>query len=71
MEKAIKEILEMVIQVKRLAEANNDLLGFICQKIAPVKKQDYLDTKEFLITSLEMSEMFEKYDIMPEDFGIS
>ena len=34
MDKVIKEILEMVIQVKRLAEANNELLGFICQKIS-------------------------------------
>lgn len=72
MDKVIKEILEVVIQVKRLAEANNELLGFICQKISPVStKKEYLDTKDFMIASLEMSEMFEEYDIMPEDYGIS
>jgi hypothetical protein len=48
-------------------------LGFICQKVAPPEniEKSYIDIGDFMTTSLEMSEMFEKYDIMPDEFGIS
>ena len=38
MEDLIKEIFKMVSQIKRISEANNDLLGFVCSKVAPAKK---------------------------------
>ena len=71
--KAIKEILKMIKEIRQISHANNELLGFICQKIAPPGEieKDYIEIGDFMTTSLEMSEMFEKYDIMPEEFGIS
>ena len=63
----------MILEMRKITHANNELLGFICQKLAPPGdiEKDYIDTANFLTTSLEMSEMFEKYNIMPDEFGIS
>jgi len=63
----------MILEMRKITHANNELLGFICQKVAPTGdiEKDYIDTANFLTTSLEMSEMFEKYNIMPDEFGIS
>tara|TARA_A100001201_G_scaffold107704_1_gene92133 strand:- start:220 stop:441 length:222 start_codon:yes stop_codon:yes gene_type:complete len=69
----IKEIFKMVTQIKRITEANNDLLGFVCSKVAPSKKitsQD-IDLLDMAYISMEMSEIFEKYNISPDEFGIS
>ena len=73
MEALIKEIFKMIKELREVSKANNELLGFICQKIAPSDsvEKDYIDIDKFMTTSLEMSEMFEKYDIMPDEFGIS
>ncbi len=63
----------MVSQIKRITEANNDLLGFVCSKVAPSKKitsQD-IDLLDMAYISMEMSEIFEKYNISPDEFGIS
>ena len=73
MENLIKEIFKAIKELRQISHANNELLGFICQKIAPAGEveKDYMEIGDFMTTSLEMSEMFEKYDIMPEEFGIS
>ena len=73
MESLIKEIFKMIKELREVSKANNELLGFICQKISSNDsvEKDYLKIGDFMTTSLEMSEMFEKYDIMPDEFGIS
>ena len=63
----------MVSQIKRISQANNDLLGFVCSKVAPSNKitsQD-IDLLDVAYISMEMSEMFEEYDVMPEEYGIA
>ena len=73
MDDLIKEIFKMVSQIKRISEANNDLLEFVCSKVAPSKKlasQD-IDLLDMAYISMEMSEIFEKYNISPDEFGIS
>ena len=73
MKNIVKEIFKMIREIREISKANNELLGFVCQKIAPTGsiEKDYIDTADFMTTSLEMSEMFEKYNIMPDEFGIS
>jgi len=73
MNSIIKEIFKMIKELREVSKANNELLGFICQKISSNDsvEKDYINIDEFMTTSLEMSEMFEKYDIMPDEFGIS
>ncbi len=73
MEDLIKEIYKMVKELRRISEANNDLLGFICQKVAPHKKiyEENIDITDMAYISMEMSEIFEKYNISPDEFGIS
>ena len=63
----------MVSQIKRITEANNDLLGFVCSKVAPTKKitTKEIDLLDVAYISMEMSEIFEEYDVMPEDYGIA
>ena len=38
MEDILKSILKNIMELKQISQANNDLLGFICSKVAPVKK---------------------------------
>jgi len=73
MDKIIKEIFEMVIELRKISQINNELLGFLCQKVAPATdlEKDLLDSRDIIITSLEMSELFEQYDVMPEEYGIA
>ena len=73
MEDLIKEIFKMVVQIKKISEANNDLLGFVCSKVAPTKKiiTKEIDLLDVAYISMEMSEIFEEYDVMPEDYGIA
>ena len=63
----------MVVEMRKISQANNDLLGFICKQIAPNKKiiEKDISTEEMLIISMEMSEIFEKYDVMPDEYGLS
>ena len=63
----------MVVEMRKISQANNDLLGFICKKIAPSKKiiEKDISTEEMLTISIEMSELFEKYDVMPDEYGLS
>ncbi len=63
----------MIKEIHSISHANNQLLGFVCNKIAPSKEieKNYIDIEDFMTTSLEMSEMFEKYNITPDEFGIS
>jgi ribosome maturation factor RimP len=73
MEDLIKELYKMVKEVRRISEANNDLLGFICSKVAPNKKiyQEDISVDDVMSISMEMSEIFEKYDVMPDEYGLS
>ncbi|BAQ85213.1 hypothetical protein [uncultured Mediterranean phage uvMED] len=73
MDDLIKELYKMVKELRRISEANNDLLGFICQRVAPNKKiyQEDISVDDMISISMEMSEMFEKYDVMPEEYGLS
>jgi len=73
MKNLIQEIFAMIKELREISEANNELLGFICQRIAPPGniEKSAISVSDFMETSLEMSEMFEKYDIMPDEFGIS
>jgi len=73
MDDLIKELYKMVVELRKISEANNDLLGFICQKVAPNKKicQEDISVDDMMSISMEMSEMFEKYDVMPEEYGLS
>jgi len=73
MEDLIKELYKMVKEVRKISEANNDLLGFICSKVAPNKKiyQEDISVDDMMSISMEMSEMFEKYDVMPDEYGLA
>ena len=73
MEDVIKEIYKMVVELRKISEANNDLLGFICTKVAPNKKiyQEDISVDDMMSISMEMSEMFEKYDVMPDEYGLA
>ena len=73
MDDLIKELYKMVKELRRISEANNDLLGFICSKVAPNKKihQEDISVDDMISISMEMSEMFEKYDVMPDEYGLA
>ena len=73
MDDLIKEIYKMVVELRKISEANNDLLGFICSKVAPNKKiyQEDISVDDMISISMEMSEIFEKYDVMPDEYGLS
>jgi len=73
MKELLKEIYRVVVELRRISEVNNDLLGFICQQVAPNKKLINKDitTEEMMSISLEMSEIFEKYNVSPDEYGLS
>lgn len=73
MDDLIKELYKMVKEVRKISEANNDLLGFICSKVAPNKKihQEDISVDDMMSISMEMSEIFEKYDVMPDEYGLA
>ena len=73
MDDLIKELYKMAKELRKISEANNDLLGFICQRVAPNKKiyQEDISVDDMISISMEMSEMFEKYDVMPDEYGLS
>ena len=72
MEDLIKELYRMVVELRKISETNNELLGFICRKIAPIKQtKEDIDLLDMAYISMEMSEIFEKYNISPDEFGIS
>lgn len=76
MEDLVKKLYKMVVELRKISEANNELLGFICSKIAPPnaitqKEIQDLDTAEMFAISMEMSEIFEKYNITADEYGLS
>ena len=73
MDDLIKELYKMVVELRKISEANNDLLGFICSKVAPNKKihQEDISVDDMISISMEMSEMFEKYEVMPDEYGLA
>ena len=75
MDKLLKEILKLVLEIKEISESNNsisginnELLGFLCNQssLLPQQSQEY-----FISVSMKMSEIFDKYNISPDEFGIS
>ena len=49
MEDLVKKLYKMVVEVRKISEANNELLGFICSKIAPadtVVQKEIKDTRQ-------------------------
>ena len=73
MDDLIKELYQMVVELRKISQANNDLLGFICQKVAPNKKlnSQEIDLLDVAYISMEMSEICEEYDVMPEEYGLA
>jgi len=73
MKELLKEIVRMVVELREISQANNDLLGFICQQVAPSKKliDKDISAQEMMSISLEMSEIFEKYNVSPDEYGLS
>ena len=73
MDDLIKELYKMEVELRKISEANNDLLGFICTKVAPNKKiyQEDISVDDMISISMEMSEMFEKYEVMPDEYGLA
>jgi hypothetical protein len=73
MDDLIKELYKMAKELRKISEANNDLLGFICQRVAPNKKiyQEDISVDDMISISMEMSEMFEKYEVMPDEYGLA
>lgn len=76
MEDLVKKLYKMVVELRKISEANNELLGFICSKIAPPnaitqKEIQDLDTAEMFAISMKMSEIFEKYNITADEYGLS
>ena len=73
MKELVKEIYRMVVELRKISQANNDLLGFICKQVAPTKKivEKDIDAVEMLTISMEMSEIFEKYNVSADEYGIS
>ena len=72
MEDLIKELYRMVVELKKISETNNELLGFVCRKIAPAKQtKDELDFTDMMYISMEMSEICEKYNVMPDEYGLA
>jgi hypothetical protein len=72
MKDLIQKLYLMIVELREISEANNELLGFLCMKIAPNKTSTNKTNKsDIAYISMEMSELYEKYDIMPEDFGVA
>jgi hypothetical protein len=76
MEDLVKKLYRMVVEVRKISEANNELLGFICSKIAPAdtvvqKEIKDIDVADMFAISMEMSEIFEKYNITADEYGLS
>ena len=73
MDNLLKKILKQIVELKEKSQANNDLLGFLCSKIAPSKKihEKDITVSEMMMISMEMSEIFEKYGVTPDEYGIS
>jgi hypothetical protein len=76
MEDLVKKLYKMVVEVRKISEANNELLGFICSKIAPAdtvvqKEIKDIDVADMFAISMEMSEIFEKYNITADEYGLS
>ena len=72
MKDLIQKIYFIILELKEISEANNELLGFLCMKIAPMQKsRKKLDKSDIAYISMEMSEILDEHDAMPEEYGIS
>tara|TARA_Y100001951_G_C11289471_1_gene271107 strand:+ start:1627 stop:1845 length:219 start_codon:yes stop_codon:yes gene_type:complete len=72
MKDLIQKIYFIILELKEISEANNELLGFLCMKIAPMQKsRKKLDKSDIAYISMEMSEIFEEYNISPDEYGVS
>ena len=70
MDKILQEILRLVLEIKKVSSHNNALLGFVCSRVSPMPPIQK-DHKELMSISMEMSEIFDKYNITADEFGIS
>lgn len=70
MNKILQEILRLVLEIKKISNHNNDLLGFVSSRVSPMPPI-LKDHKELMSISMEMSEIFDKYNITSDEFGIS
>ena len=61
MDKLLKEILKLVLEIKQISGHNNDLLGFLCSRSSLLPQ----GTQEDFISVL----LFR--NISPDEFGIS
>tara|TARA_Y100000401_G_scaffold117215_1_gene125161 strand:- start:1770 stop:1991 length:222 start_codon:yes stop_codon:yes gene_type:complete len=73
MKQLLKQIIILLQEIFEVAKANNDLLGFICKKISPPGDiiKDKMDINKQMLISMEMSEILDEHDAMPEEYGIS
>ena len=72
MKDLIQKIYFVILELKEISQANNELLGFLCMKIAPIQtSRKKLDKSDIAYISMEMSEIFEEYNISPDEYGVS
>ena len=72
MKDLIQKLYLMIVELREISEANNELLGFLCMKIAPNKTSTKkIDKSDIAYISMEMSEIFEKYNISPDEYGVA
>jgi hypothetical protein len=70
MDKILQEILKLVLEIKKISNYNNNLLGFVSSRVSPMPPI-IKEHKELMSISMEMSEIFDKYNITADEFGIS
>ena len=72
MKDLIQKLYLMIVELREISQANNELLGFFCMKIAHNKTSTKEINKiDIAYISMEMSEIFEKYNISPDEYGVS
>tara|TARA_Y100000004_G_scaffold189966_1_gene246363 strand:+ start:1150 stop:1368 length:219 start_codon:yes stop_codon:yes gene_type:complete len=72
MKDLIQKLYLMIVELREISQANNELLGFLCMKIAPNKTSTKeINKSDIAYISMEMSEIFEKYNISPDEYGVS
>ena len=72
MKDLIQKLYLMIVELREISEANNELLGFLCMKIAPNKtSKKEINKSDIAYISMEMSEIFEKYNISPDEYGVA
>ena len=73
MKRLLQDIIILLKEIYEVAKANNDLLGFVCKKMSNSGEiiKDEVDINKQMIISMEMSQILDEHDAMPEEYGIS